>query len=205
MFPPLAAVAAPKSDSSAGRSAGRSAAWRRAVALGMAAALGAPVSPRAEAVIKPVPLTVSVADLLSVTVSGDIRTVMVANPEVADASVASPHKIVVLGKKPGFTQVLVNGAEGDELLAATVMVTPQDRGVVTVGRGIKETTLTCTPRCVANAAAKDTSGGASPPAQSASRSGAVAASPLPEAAPQPAAAPAAGAAGTAVLRTPSTP
>jgi len=132
----------------------------------------------AEPAVKPVPVRVAEHDVTTLDIPGDIHTVVVANPEIADTSVTSQHKLMLLGKKPGYTTLLVIGADGGRLLTTTVMVTPEEKGVLTVDRGVKETNMTCSPRCVTTEAAKDTSGGASP--------GPAAASPsLPAAPPSP--------------------
>lgn len=119
----------------------------------------------AEPVLKRVPVGVAVGDVTTLEIAGDVRTVVVANPEIADASVTTPRKLMLLGKKPGYTTLVVMGADGVPLLNATVMVTPEEMGALTVDRGLKETNMTCTPRCVTTEAAKDTSGGASPAPQ----------------------------------------
>jgi len=107
-------------------------------------------------------LVVVMNDVTMLETQGDIRTILVASPDIADASVATPRKLLLLAKKPGVTTVLVLDAGGERLLGLSVLVAPADKGVVTVDRGVKETVLTCSPRCVSVEMFKDTTGGATP-------------------------------------------
>jgi Flp pilus assembly secretin CpaC len=122
-------------------------------------------------------LVVFVDTLKVIEVGGDIHTVVVANPDVADASVASPRKLFLLGKKPGHTSLLITDGAGNALFDASVMVAPDQQGVVTINRGAtKEATLSCAPRCQAlilqpdsgpgAAAAAGAGAGAQPPSSS---------------------------------------
>lgn len=92
-------------------------------------------------------LAVTAGAVTVLETAGDIRTVVVAVPEIADATVTAPRKLFLLGRKTGRTGLLVIGTDGAPLLEATVTVAPADAGVVTVARGTHETTLSCTPRC----------------------------------------------------------
>ena len=92
-------------------------------------------------------LRVVASDVTQLETADEIKTVIIANPEVLDATVITSHRLVLLGKKPGTTALLVLNAEGTPLLKSTVMIVPSDVGMVTVDRGIKETSLSCTPRC----------------------------------------------------------
>ncbi len=115
-------------------------------------------------------LRVFINAVLMLDTAGDIHTIIIANPQIADASVLSPRKLYLLGKKPGQTSLTVVGTHGESLLDVTVMVAPSDQGVVTVDRGTKdhgmtESTLACSPRCVVeeeNKSGSDTSGAAPP-------------------------------------------
>ena len=119
------------------------------------------------AVAEPV-VAVTAGAVTVLETAGDIRTVVVAVPEIADATVTAPRKLFLLGRKTGRTGLLVVGADGAPLLETTIMVAPPDAGLVTVDRGTRETTLSCTPRCVETTAGKsgEGGGGASSPAGS---------------------------------------
>ncbi len=81
------------------------------------------------------------------SVSSDIKTVVLAIPDVADATVTTPRKLFLLGRKIGRTSLLVIGDDGEPLRQATLIVAPPDAGTVTLNRGSKESTLSCSPRC----------------------------------------------------------
>ncbi len=117
--------------------------WMSVPALCVAATCLSGGSPaRAEEQIK---LTLGTVTLLDV--ASDIQTVVVAAPDVADATVTAPRKLFLLGRKTGRTSLLVFGANGVPLREATVIVAASDAGTVTLNRGTKESTLSCTPRC----------------------------------------------------------
>ena len=126
----------------------------------LAAPIAAEPKPTPGAAPQCLPLAVDAITLLDLP--GDISTVIIANPQIADASVLGPRRLYLLGRKPGQTGLMVVGADGAPLLRATVivapaepplratvMVAPADLGVVTVDRGTHESTLSCSPRCVA--------------------------------------------------------
>ena len=99
------------------------------------------------AAASPDDLAVTAGAVTVVETTADIHTVMVAVPEIADATVTAPRRLILLGRRSGRTGLLVTGSDGATLLDATVMVAPADTGTVTLDRGTKETTLSCTPRC----------------------------------------------------------
>ncbi len=133
-------------------------------ALLLAPATAAPL------IVKKVPMRVVIGEVKLLEIDGDVRTVIVATPDVADVTVTSPRKLLLRGKKPGSTGLLVLDSGGKSLLDITLMIAPSDEGVVTVDRGINPTDMTCAPRCVAKEASKDAGGagkggapGSSPP------------------------------------------
>ncbi len=150
--------------------------WAAAVAAILLTALPAAPPSRAQGadrMAKPAPLRVFINAMTMLDLAGDIHTVIIANPQIADASVLGPRKLTLLGKKPGQTSLTVLDAGGGTLLTVTVMVTPPDQGVVTVDRGgaatadhgIRESTLACSPRCeVIDEAKSGTEASGAPPA-----------------------------------------
>jgi len=143
-------------------------------ALLLCAALAGPAAAQPAKTETTVAVTAGAVAVLETT--GDIRTVVVAVPEVADATVTAPRKLFLLGRKTGRTGLLVIGADGAPLLETTVTVAPADAGLVTVARGTRETTLSCTPRCAEADSAKagQTNAAASPAAGSGSAAAAAA-------------------------------
>lgn len=85
--------------------------------LTAAAALAWPVSVQARA-----ETTVSVGDSQLLQVAGDIATVFVADPEIADVQVPGPGAVLVLGRKAGTTALYVLDAGGGRLVERRIIV-----------------------------------------------------------------------------------
>ncbi len=117
-----------------------------ATADGPAAVANPPPAPVPVLPVKNLRVFMNTVNVIEIT--DDIHTVIVANPDIADASVLSPRKLYLLGKQPGQTSLLVTDANGNPLLRASILVAKAERGVVTVDRGIHESTLLCAPRCM---------------------------------------------------------
>jgi Flp pilus assembly secretin CpaC len=84
---------------------------------------------------------------VTVDLGAEAKTVLVANPAIADVTPVNGRKLIVLGRGAGQTGLLIFDDAGKPLLEATVLVTPARQWAVTVHRGVKGTTLSCTPRC----------------------------------------------------------
>lgn len=85
--------------------------------------------------------------LAQLAVPAEIGTVMVANPAIADVTPIDRQRLVVVGRRPGATTLLVFSKTGVPLLETTVLVVPNETRTVRVHRGATESTLTCAPRC----------------------------------------------------------
>lgn len=85
--------------------------------LTAAAALAWPVSVQARA-----ETAVSVGDSQLLQVAGDIATVFVADPEIADVQVPGPGAVLVLGRKAGTTALYVLDAGGGRLAERRIVV-----------------------------------------------------------------------------------
>jgi Flp pilus assembly secretin CpaC len=112
------------------------------------------------------PIRVQTDAAVTIDLDGEAKTVLVANPAIADVTPVTGRKLIVLGRGAGQTGLLIFDGEGKPLLDATVLVTPARQWAVTVTRGVTEQTLNCAPRCspetsAAPAAAPATTG--SPP------------------------------------------
>ena len=79
--------------------------------------------------------------------SVDAATILTANPEIIDLAVESPQLILLLGKRPGETNLIILDSKGTEILDADVVVVPSLERHVTVYRNTEESTLSCAPRC----------------------------------------------------------
>lgn len=73
--------------------------------------------------------------------------VLIADPDIADIVNEKNNLIFVLGRKPGVTNLLVYDANGKELLGRSIVVVPDESGMVTVTRDTDTTDYFCAPRC----------------------------------------------------------
>ena len=76
-------------------------------------------------------------------------TIVVGNPEIADASVQNASTIVLTGKGFGLTNLVILDESGAPIIDEQVYVTRQDARSVRVYRRAQLQTLSCTPRCEA--------------------------------------------------------
>jgi Flp pilus assembly secretin CpaC len=74
-------------------------------------------------------------------------TVIVGNPEIADAAVQDASTIVLTGKGFGTTNFVVLDAEGNAIVDEMVMVSRNDANSMRIYRGTVIQTLSCTPDC----------------------------------------------------------
>jgi Flp pilus assembly secretin CpaC len=74
-------------------------------------------------------------------------TVIVGNPEIADAAVQDASTIVLTGKGFGTTNFVVLDAQGNAIVDEMVVVSRNDANTMRVYRGKQIETLSCTPNC----------------------------------------------------------
>jgi len=82
-----------------------------------------------------------------VTVGGAVRDVVVADPAVADISVINERTLLVMGKRPGVTALMIFGAGGRTLAARQVVVSETGDSGVTIYRGVNGAGYACASRC----------------------------------------------------------
>ena len=109
-------------------------------------ALAAAAAPLAAAAA---PLNVPVDQVRRVSFSGMAASVSPGNPAIADVNVVDEQTILVVGKKPGVTNLIVLDRAGRTLFNDRVVVTAADVNGVTISRGGKVTAYACTPHCQA--------------------------------------------------------
>lgn len=80
-------------------------------------------------------------------VVGDVTTIIIGNPAIADASMPDPGTIVLTGKSYGETNMVMLDANGDILAEQMLRVTVRGQSLVSVYRGVQRTTLSCSPTC----------------------------------------------------------
>lgn len=74
-------------------------------------------------------------------------TIVIGNPDIADAAVQDATTIVLTGKGFGVTNLVVLAADGTPIVDEQVMVTRQTANSVRIYRRADIQTLSCTPYC----------------------------------------------------------
>eukprot|EP01037_Dinobryon_pediforme_P020552 gene20552-21212_t len=74
-------------------------------------------------------------------------TVIVGNPNIADATVQNRSTLILTGKTVGTTNLVVLDAKGELIANAILSVTKIQDGIVTVQRASARYTYACTPHC----------------------------------------------------------
>ncbi len=92
-------------------------------------------------------LSIRVDQASRLALPGVARDVVVGNPAVADVTVLDGRNLVIVGKGPGVTNLLVVDARGRTLLDREVVVGGGDQGRVAYIRGGSIQTFACSPRC----------------------------------------------------------
>ncbi len=80
-------------------------------------------------------------------VVGDVATIIIGNPFIADASMPDPSTIVLTGKSYGETNMVMLDSSGAIVAEQTLRVTVRGQSLVSVYRGVQRTTLSCSPTC----------------------------------------------------------
>lgn len=84
-----------------------------------------------------------------VKLARDADTIIVGNPEIADASVQDASTLVLTGKGFGVTNLVVLDQDGRTVVDQQVTVSRQSVNSVRVYRRASVKTLSCTPVCEA--------------------------------------------------------
>ena len=95
------------------------------------------------------PLSVPVDQVRKVPYAGLAASVSPGNPAIADVNVVDEQTILVVGKKPGVTNLIVLDKAGRTLFNDRVVVSAGDGNAVTISRGGKTTVYACSPQCSA--------------------------------------------------------
>ena len=90
-------------------------------------------------------VTMNQAKIVKLTRAAD--TVVVGNPEIADAAVQDASTIVLTGKGFGVTNLVVLDQEGNPIIDEQVTVVRQAASSVRIYRRAQIQTLSCTPYC----------------------------------------------------------
>lgn len=92
-------------------------------------------------------LPVARGQAISLPLDAAVRDVVVGDPEIADVSILNDRAVIVLGKNPGVTSLLIFGAGGRPLTDRQVVVSDGGPGAVTVYRGAATSTYACGRQC----------------------------------------------------------
>src|SRR5688500_3532862 len=88
-------------------------------------------------------ISVPMDEVRMMTFRAPIRTVVVGNPVIADVSVVDDRHIFILGKNIGSTNVVVLNGDGQQVANELITVTGQSNSMVTLQRGVAQTTFAC--------------------------------------------------------------
>lgn len=76
-------------------------------------------------------------------------TIIIGNPDIADASVQDATTVVLTGKGFGVTNIVIMDSHGNALLDDKIIVSRNEDKTLRVYRQASVTTLSCTPYCEA--------------------------------------------------------
>jgi Flp pilus assembly secretin CpaC len=97
----------------------------------------------------------SATDLIDVTIDfakvlkldRPAATIVVGNPGIADAAVEDDTTVVLTGKNPGTTNLIVLDDKGKEIINSAVQVASNVQQLTTVFYGGERHTFSCSPTC----------------------------------------------------------
>jgi Flp pilus assembly secretin CpaC len=92
-------------------------------------------------------VSVAVDGVQRIALRGQAASVIVANPRIADVTVADANTLFITGKGYGVTEVVVVDAIGRTLFQNRVVVTGGQPGSVRVWRGAQPTEMVCASSC----------------------------------------------------------
>ncbi|WP_034854452.1 pilus assembly protein N-terminal domain-containing protein [Sinorhizobium sojae] len=75
------------------------------------------------------------------------RTVIIGNPAIAQATLSDDRTVVLTGKAPGSTNLIVMDSEGTEVANLVLEVVAAGGRLITVHEGNGQATYSCTERC----------------------------------------------------------
>lgn len=90
-------------------------------------------------------VTMNQAKIIKLTREAD--TIIVGNPQIADASVQDPSTIVLTGKGFGVTNIVILDETGAPIVDDQITVTRSTTSTVRIYRRANVQTLSCTPYC----------------------------------------------------------
>ena len=92
-------------------------------------------------------LNVNVDQATLIRLNAHGSEVIIGNPSIADVSVQSSKLLILTGKSAGLTNLIVLNGSGDEVLNKKVFVSADSNRLVTVSKGARRETYSCSPNC----------------------------------------------------------
>lgn len=92
-------------------------------------------------------MTVPMDQSRRVPLTGVMDTVVVGNKDIADVVTISSRSLMVVGKRPGATNLVVLDANGRTLFDSEIVVSAGAGSMVSAYRGGQLTGYACTPVC----------------------------------------------------------
>ncbi|CAN5402956.1 hypothetical protein BH10PSE2_BH10PSE2_13900 [soil metagenome] len=93
------------------------------------------------------PLSLGIDRSQRIALRGAVRSVIVANPQIADATVVDNNTLFVTGKGYGVTEITAVDEIGRTLFQNQIVVTGGQPGSVRVWRGAQVTEMACAASC----------------------------------------------------------
>lgn len=79
--------------------------------------------------------TIGMGDAVALSLPREASRVVIGNPAIADVTLESPRSLVLFGKYPGGTTLLVSDRSGKPILRTSILVTAADSDGVTIRYG----------------------------------------------------------------------
>jgi Flp pilus assembly secretin CpaC len=93
-----------------------------------------------------------------ISLSGPAGSVIVANPNIADVNVVDSRTVYIVGKGYGNSSVIITDQMGRSMFDGEVVVTPSQKGAITVYKGLTPSTVVCSNICTSDTAAAQGTG-----------------------------------------------
>lgn len=119
-----------------------------AVIVTVAAALATGIPVNAQQVAEAQSLSIVLDKTANLSLKRPAAAVVVGQAGIADVTVATPRRIILIGKKVGETSLTVLDDDGHTLVDLPLTVVPEVERHVTIHKGSDGVlTLSCNPRC----------------------------------------------------------
>ncbi|HEY6632014.1 MAG TPA: pilus assembly protein N-terminal domain-containing protein [Rhizobiaceae bacterium] len=115
---------------------------KHVLSLGLALLIAGPAMP---ALAEGIAVTMNQAKIIKLSRAAD--TIIIGNPDIADASVQDASTVVLTGKGFGVTNLVILDDAGAPIIDEQVMVSRSTASTLRIYRRASVQTLSCTPYC----------------------------------------------------------